>query len=56
MKYSLVDASSYDYYIFYDCDGKVYNTLPQSGKHTVYQVMYNSQNHGMRILKYTKNF
>lgn len=54
LKYSLVDASSYDYYIFYDCDSKAYNTLPESGKHTVYQVMYNSQNHGMRILKYTK--
>lgn len=56
LKYSLVDTSGYNSFIFYDCDAKTYNTLPESGKHTIYQVMYNSQNHEMRILKYTKNF
>lgn len=56
LKYSLVDTSGYNCFVFYDCDTKTYNTLPESGKHTIYQVMYNSQNHEMRILKYTKNF
>lgn len=56
LKYSLIDISGYNYFIFYDCETKTYNTLPESGKHTIYQVMYNSQNHEMRILKYTKKF
>ncbi len=56
LNYSLIDTSGYNRFIFYDCESKAYNTLPDSGKHTVYQVMYNLQNHEMRILKYTKNF
>ena len=56
LKYSLIDTSGYNLFIFYDCESKAYNTLPDSGKHTVYQVMYNLQNHEMRIIKYTKNF
>ena len=56
LKYSLIDTSGYNLFIFYDCESKVYNTLPDSGKHTFYQVMYNLQNHEMRIIKYTKKF
>lgn len=56
LRYSLIDVSGYNYFLFYDCDSKTYNTLPESGKHTFYQVMYNSQNHELRILKYTKTY
>ena len=56
LKYSLIDTSGYNLYTFFDCESKAYHTLPDSGKHTVYQVMYNLQNHEMRIIKYTKNF
>lgn len=56
LKYSLIDTSGYNLFIFFNCESKAYNTLPDSGKHTVYQVMYNLQNHEMRIIKYTKIF
>lgn len=49
-------TQDYDCFLFYDCDAKAFNTVPESGRHTIYQVMYNSQKHEMRILKYSKNF
>lgn len=49
-------ADNYDRFLFYDCESKSFNTVPESDRHTIYQVMYNSQRHEMRILKYSKNF
>lgn len=49
-------SDGYDKILFFDCDARAYNALPESGRHDVYQIMYNLQNHEMRIIKYTKNF
>lgn len=49
-------SQNYDSFLFYDCDAKSFNTVPNLGRHTIYRVMYNSQKHEMRILKYSKNF
>lgn len=56
LAYFALDSSGYDYILFFNCDTREFNTMPESGKHTFYQVMYNSQNHELRILKYTKKF
>ncbi len=56
LAYSALDSSGYDYILFFNCDTREFNFLPESGKYTFYQVMYNSQNHELRILKYTKKF
>lgn len=53
---STFKTENYDCFLFFDCDSKAFNSLPQSDRHTIYQVMYNSQSHEMRILKYIKNF
>ena len=56
LAYSALDSSGYDCILFFNCNTKEFNSQPESGKHTFYQVMYNLQNHELRILKYTKNF
>ena len=56
LKCSQVGTDEYDFFLFYDCESKKLNTSPESGKHTIYQVMYNSHNHELRILKYSKKF
>lgn len=56
LAYSALDSSGYDCILFFNCNTKKFNSLPESGEHTFYQVMYNLQNHELRILKYTKNF
>lgn len=53
---SSLDVSGYDCYLFFDRDEKKFNAVPKSGAHIFYQVMYNSQTHELRILKYKKTF
>lgn len=53
---SSLDTSGYDYFLFFNCDEKKFNAVPKSGAHKFYQVMYNSQTHELRILKYKKTF
>lgn len=56
LAYSALDRSGYDRILIFNCETDEFNALPESGKHTFYQVMYNLQNHELRILKYTKKF
>lgn len=56
LPFSLIDSSGYDFYLFFDCDGNSFNSVPESGKHTFYSVMYNSKSNSLQILKYTKKF
>lgn len=53
--FSAVDTTGYDYFVFFDCDSKAFNTVP-NGKAMLYQLMYNSQSGKLRIIKYSKNF
>lgn len=55
LQFSAVDADGYDCFVFFDCDGKTFNTVPNS-KSTVCQFMYSSQNAKLRIIKYSKKF
>lgn len=55
MPFSALDNSGYDYFLFFDCDGQVFNSVPD-GKAAVYQLMYGTEAHTLRIIKYQKIF
>lgn len=55
MPFSALDTSGYDYFLFFDCDGQVFNSMPD-GKAAVYQLMYSAKAHTLRIIKYQKIF
>lgn len=55
LPFSALDTSGYDYLLFFDCDGKSFNSVP-NGKAVMYQLMYSSKYDTLRILKYSKNF